>query len=62
MIKVLFVAAFPPPVHGSAMVSQYVANLIEPDFNVQRINIGSKKDVLAKYNSNAFKKRSFRIV
>lgn len=55
MIKVLFVAAFPPPVHGSAMVSQYVANLIELDFDVQRVNIGSK-DVLQTYNSNAFKK------
>lgn len=55
MIKVLLIAAFPPPVHGSAMVSQYVANLIEPDFDVHRINIGSK-DVLTTYNSNTLKK------
>ena len=55
MIKVLFVASFPPPVHGSAMVSQYVANLIEPDYDVHRVNIGSN-DVLASYGSNTLKK------
>jgi len=54
-MKVLFVAALPPPVHGSAVVSDYVINLMEPKHDIYKINIGSK-DVLLTYNSRVVKK------
>ena len=54
-MKVLFIAAFPPPVHGSALVSEYLVKLIEPKFDVYRINLGSK-DVLSSYNSSRLRK------
>jgi glycosyltransferase involved in cell wall biosynthesis len=54
-VKVLFVVALPPPIHGSALVSDYVINLIEPKYDIHKINIGSR-DVLSTYNSGVVKK------
>lgn len=54
-MKVLFIAAFPPPVHGSALISEYLVKLIEPKFDVISISLGSK-DVLSSYNSSRLKK------
>ena len=44
-LRVIFIAPFPPPVHGSAMVSQYVkdSKLIGDSFNCDFVNLSTSR-------------------
>lgn len=52
--SVLFVAAFPPPIHGSAVMSQYIkdSKLINDTFDCDYINLSTSRriDEIGKYN------------
>ena len=47
MRKVLFILHYPPPVHGAAMVGQYIreSKLVNSAFNCQYINLGTSVTV-----------------
>lgn len=44
-LRILFVATFPPPIHGSAMVSQQIkdSNLINEAFDGDYVNLGTSR-------------------
>lgn len=56
--KILFVATFPPPVHGSAMMSKYIkeSNLINEAFDCDYINLSTSRrmDEIGKKNISKF--------
>lgn len=56
--KILFVATFPPPVHGSAMMSKYIkeSNLINEVFDCDYINLSTSRrmDEIGKKNISKF--------
>ena len=45
--KVLFILHMPPPVHGAAMVGQYIhdSKLINEEFDCKYINLSLAKDI-----------------
>lgn len=45
--KILFVATFPPPIHGSAIMSQYIknSNLINRSFECDYVNISTSRKI-----------------
>ena len=44
-MKVLFIAPLPPPVHGSAMVSQYIkdSKLVNEQFDCDFVNLSTSR-------------------
>ena len=44
-LRVIFIAPFPPPVHGSAMISQYIkdSKLIGDSFNCDFVNLSTSR-------------------
>jgi glycosyltransferase involved in cell wall biosynthesis len=55
--KILFILHFPPPVHGAAMVGEYIreSETINKDFNGHYINLGTSK-TLDEIDKGGFKK------
>ncbi|MCM8568759.1 glycosyltransferase family 4 protein [Gramella jeungdoensis] len=45
--KILFILHYPPPVHGAAMVGDYIrkSDLINEGFNTRYINLGTSRDI-----------------